>query len=61
MKKKAQSEYINTLLKKELLKWLPEQSRIAAAVDGLMLTRRDESSRPESCFYQPMIAIIVQG
>jgi hypothetical protein len=26
-----------------------------------MLTRRDESSRPESCFYQPMIAIIVQG
>jgi AraC-like DNA-binding protein len=51
----------HTLLKEALLKWLPKQSRIPAAIDGLMLTRCDEAGRPESCFYQPMIAIIVQG
>jgi AraC-like DNA-binding protein len=61
MKEKTHLEYINTLLKKELFKWLPEQSRIETAVDGLALTRFDESSHAESCFYQPMIAVIVQG
>jgi hypothetical protein len=35
--------------------------RILTAVPGLMLTRRDEKSHPESCFYQPMIAFIAQG
>jgi AraC-like DNA-binding protein len=61
MKEKTHSEYINARLKTELLKWLPEQSRIQTAVDGLALTRVDESGHPESCFYQPMIAVIVQG
>ncbi|MDR1177969.1 MAG: AraC family transcriptional regulator [Spirochaetaceae bacterium] len=61
MKEKTNSEYINTLLKKELVKWLPKQSIIQTAVDGLALTRFDESSHPESCFYQPMIAVVVQG
>jgi AraC-like DNA-binding protein len=61
MKEMTNSEYINTLLKKELLKWLPEQSRIQTAIDGLALTRFDESIHPESCFYQPMIAVVVQG
>jgi AraC-like DNA-binding protein len=48
-------------LKDALLKWLPEPARIPAAVDGLMLSRIDEISGAESCFYQPMIAVIVQG
>jgi AraC-like DNA-binding protein len=61
MKKKTHSEYINTFLKKELLKRLPEQSRIQTAIDGLALTRFDEGSHPTSCFYQPMIAVMVQG
>ena len=66
MKEKAKPEYadtrpINGLLKKELLKWLPEQSRIPAAVNTMMLTRHDKISKAESCFYQPMIAVVVQG
>lgn len=51
----------NTLLKEKILKWLPEQNRIETAIDGLMITRRDELSAPESCFYQPTVALIVQG
>jgi AraC-like DNA-binding protein len=61
MKEKENREHINGSLKKELFKWLPEQSRISTAIDGLMLTRRDGTSKPKGCFYQPMIAIIVQG
>jgi AraC-like DNA-binding protein len=61
MQEKNYSEHINALLKKELVKWLPKQSRIQTAVAGLALTRFDESCRPESCCYQPMIAIMVQG
>jgi AraC-like DNA-binding protein len=66
MNEKTKSEYANTrpineLLKKELLKWLPKQSRIPTAVNTLMLSRHNEISKAESCFYQPMIAIIVQG
>jgi AraC-like DNA-binding protein len=61
MKEKVNSEHTNTLLKEALLKRLPKQERIPTAVDTLMLTRHDEISKAESCFYQPMIAIIVQG
>lgn len=51
----------NDLLKEKILKWLPQQDRISTAIDGLMLTRRDEPSSPESCFYQPTVAVLVQG
>lgn len=51
----------NALLKEKLLKRLPRQDRISTPVEGLTLTRRDENSPPESCFYQPMIAVLVQG
>lgn len=51
----------NNLLKEKILKWLPQQDRINTAIDGLMLTRRDELSAPESCFYQPMVALLIQG
>lgn len=51
----------NAYLKEKMLKWLPEQNRMSTAIDGLMLTRQDDINPPESCFYQPMIAVIVQG
>ncbi|GHU05916.1 AraC family transcriptional regulator [Betaproteobacteria bacterium] len=61
MREKTDSERINALLKDKMLKRLPAQDRISTPVEGLMLTRRDEISPLESCFYQPMIALIVQG
>jgi AraC-like DNA-binding protein len=61
MKKKTDSERINALLKEKMLQLLPAQARIATAVEGLTLTRRDKVSQGESCFYQPMVALIVQG
>lgn len=61
MNENARLERTNALLKEKLLQWLPRQDRISTAIDGLMLTRRDEVSPPESCFYQPTVALIVQG
>lgn len=52
---------INNRLKAKILRWLPQQNRIATAIEGLMLTRRDEISVAESCFYQPTVAIVLQG
>jgi AraC-like DNA-binding protein len=61
MRKKTDSERINALLKKKMLRRLPAQARISTPVEGLTLTRRDEARPPESCFYQPMLALIAQG
>lgn len=51
----------NALLKEKLLKWLPQQERIATAIDGLMLSRINSGGGAESCFYQPMVALVIQG
>jgi AraC-like DNA-binding protein len=51
----------NGKLKAKLLQWLPGQSRIATAIDGLVLSRRDEINQPENCFYKPTVGIVVQG
>ncbi|MDR2055384.1 MAG: AraC family transcriptional regulator [Desulfovibrio sp.] len=61
MREKTDAERINALLKEKMLKRLPRQARIATPVEGLTLTRHDEISQAESCFYQPMVALIVQG
>lgn len=51
----------NALLKAKLLKWLVQEERIATAIDGLMLSRINDGGAAESCFYQPMVALVVQG
>ncbi|GHU33157.1 hypothetical protein AGMMS50256_24560 [Betaproteobacteria bacterium] len=51
MREKTDSEQTNALLKDKMLKRLPAQDRISTPVEGLMLTRRDEISLLESCFY----------
>ena len=51
----------NEHLKEKLLKWLPRPDRISTEIEGLMLSRFNEISSAESCFYQPTIAIVVQG
>jgi AraC-like DNA-binding protein len=61
MGEKTDSERINALIKERMLKRLPVQARISTPVEGLTLTRRDEVSPPETCFYQPMVALVVQG
>ena len=52
---------LNGSLKRELLKWLPEQTRLETAISGLALTRHDENSPAIRCFYNPMVALVVQG
>ncbi len=51
----------NERLKEKLLRLLSESGRIPTAIDGLMLSRWNEISPSESCFYQPSIAVLVQG
>lgn len=54
-------EQTNHYLKQKIIQWLPTQSRTSTAIPGLMLSRYDHDSPPESCFYSPMIAVVVQG
>ncbi len=61
MKEMSRLEQTNALLKERMLKWLPEQGRITTIIEGLMLSRSDEISPVQSCFYQPTIAIVAQG
>lgn len=51
----------NNLLKKKLLKWMPETGGYPTAVEGLTIFRRDEPVQCENCFYQPLVGVIIQG
>lgn len=51
----------NAILKEKLLKWLPEQSRLETQIFGLALSRFDQETSAEKCFYHPIVALIVQG
>ncbi len=51
----------NAVLRKKLLKWLPEPSRLETAIPGLTLTRYNENTKASRCFYTPMVALVVQG
>lgn len=51
----------NTVLRKKLLKWLPEPSRLETAISGLALARYNEDTKASRCFYTPMVALVVQG
>ncbi len=48
-------------LKALLLKWLPGQTRWETPIPGLAFTRYDEETAATGCFYNPMIALVVQG
>ena len=63
MKEDAHTRMAQTAeqLKKKLLQRLPESGRIPTAVDGLMLSRKDEANVSESCFYRPTIGVVIQG
>lgn len=54
-------EQTNKHLKEKILQWLPAPDRISTPINGLMLSRHNEISAGEGCFYQPMIAVAVQG
>ncbi|MDR1867371.1 MAG: AraC family transcriptional regulator [Treponema sp.] len=59
MDEKTKQTY--AFLKEALLKRLPKQAQALSAVKGLMFSRYNENSNPERCFYQPMIAVLIQG
>lgn len=61
MSKKRGVEEQNGVLKDKLLKWLPEQSRLETAIHGLALSRYDEETSAAKCFYNPIVALVVQG
>lgn len=54
-------EQTNYYLKQKIIQRLPHPSRESTAIPGLMLSRYDHDKPPESCFYRPMIALVVQG
>lgn len=55
------TEGSNALLKEKLLPLLPHESRTQTAIGSLALSRYDEDSPATRCFYQPLVAYIVQG
>jgi AraC-like DNA-binding protein len=58
---RADLERTKTLLKEKLLRWLPESGNYPTAIEGLSIFRRNETNQPQNCFYQPLVAVIVQG
>ena len=61
MSEKAGTEESIAVLRDTLLKYLPGQSRLETEISGLALTRYDEETATEKCFYSPIAAFIVQG
>lgn len=57
----ATLEATNQRLIRKVLEYLPREGDFHTAVKGLTLFRRDATNRPENCFYQPIIALTLQG
>lgn len=51
----------NGLLKKLLLKRMPEPGKCSTAVEGLFMSRRESDDHVENCFYRPSVGLVVQG
>jgi len=51
----------NTRFINRVLGYLPEQGDFHTAVGGLTLFRREQMHIAENCFYQPIIALTLQG
>ncbi|MFZ2448479.1 MAG: AraC family transcriptional regulator [Syntrophobacteraceae bacterium] len=58
---RAGLERTKNLLKEKLLRWMPGSGRYPTAIESLTLFRRDEPNQPENCFYNPLVAVIIQG
>jgi AraC-like DNA-binding protein len=49
------------ILKEKILQLMPQAGRMETAITGFNISRRNEPTRPENCFYSPLVAIILQG
>jgi AraC-type DNA-binding domain-containing proteins len=49
------------LLKEHLFARLPQEGDYETGLTGVRIYRRDETSEPHTCFYQPMIVKMAQG
>lgn len=54
-------EYSRTVLKKELLRRLPEAGRFPTVIEGLVLHRYNQSDTAQPHFYHPILIVAVQG
>lgn len=61
MPKNTNAEQRNVLLREKLLRHLPRQTRLEAAVPGLALSRYDQETSAAKCFYSPIVALVAQG
>lgn len=61
MDARAGLERTNNLLKDKLLHWMAQTGRYPTAIDGLAMSRRNESSQTENCFYSPTVGVVIQG
>lgn len=59
--KSIPADGIQDALKAHMLQWLPASSRLETAIEGLALSRYDEDVSAMRCFYNPMVALVVQG
>lgn len=51
----------NHMLRKKLLKWLPEPGEYQTPVKGFSLFRKDDCESCENCFYDPAVGVVIQG
>ncbi len=51
----------NNLLKKKLLRLMPESGRYPTAIKGLSISRRHDAKELQNCVYNPLIAVVLQG
>ncbi|OCG00788.1 AraC family transcriptional regulator [Gilliamella sp. wkB112] len=54
-------EQTNYYLKRKIIQHLPRSARKSTVIPGFILSRHDNDSPQENCFYRPMIALVVQG
>lgn len=59
--KRAELERLNGQMKVKLLKHCTGTNKLATAVDGLMLSRRENTDQFENCFYTPTVGVVIQG
>jgi AraC-like DNA-binding protein len=52
---------VNSQLKEKMLRRTPKTGLYQTDIEGLRLSRRDEPNKVENCFYEPSVAVIVQG
>ena len=50
-----------SLLKEKLLQRVPEHGKYPMDIEGLVITRRHEANRIETCFSKPSVSVIIQG